>query len=72
MLARRTCELRMETFEVESCIRGYHVAQPQGKNSTACEKGETPRICYAVVVIRRSAVVGHMSPERCQSLMHCS
>ena len=25
MLARRTCELRMETFEVKSCIRGNQV-----------------------------------------------
>ena len=43
-----------------------------GKELNCVRERRNTEDCYAVAVIRRSAVVGHMSAERCQSLMHCS
>ena len=65
-LACLTCELRMETCEVESCIRGYHVFKsiwnPTTREKLNCMQERTNTVDpYAVAVIRRSAVVDHVS-----------
>ena len=52
------CELRMEAFEVESCIRGYHVFI--GKELNCVQERINTKDLYAVAVIRRSTVVGHV------------
>ena len=65
MLGRRRCELRMETFEVESCIQGYHVFKsiwnPTTGEELNCMRERTnTEDLYTVAVIRRSAVIGHV------------
>ena len=42
--------------------------QPQGKNWTACEKGQTHPYAVAVYV---EVLLLAMSPKRCQPLVHC-
>jgi len=48
-LACLTCELRMETLRSKAVFEATMFSkvfgtQPQGKNWTACKKGQTPRI----------------------------
>ena len=55
----------METFEVDSCIRGYHVFKSiwnptTGKELNCVQERTNTEDPYAVAVIRRSAVVGHV------------
>jgi len=66
----------METFEVDSYIQGYHVlkvfgTQPQGKNWTACKKGQTPRI-FTLWLWYIEALLLAMSSERRQPLVRYS
>ena len=58
-------KLRMETFQVDSCIQGYHVFEsiwnPTTGEELNCVRERTnTEDPYAVAVIRRSAVVGHV------------
>ena len=58
-------KLRMETFEVDSCIQGYHVFEsiwnPTTGEELNCRRERTnTKDPYTVAVIRRSAVVGHV------------
>ena len=64
-LACRICELKMETFQVERCIRGYNVFKSTWNPTTGeelnCMRERTnTEDPYAVGVIRRSAVVGRV------------
>ena len=58
-------KLRMETLKVDSCIQGYHVFKsiwnPTTGEELNCVRERTnTEDPYAVAVIRRSAVVGHV------------
>ena len=58
-------KLRMETFEVDSCIQGYHVFgniwnPTTGEELNCVQERTNTEDPYAVAVIRRSAVVGHV------------
>ena len=58
----------METFELKSCIRGYHVFKsiwnPTTREELNCERERTnTEDLYAVAVIRRNTVVGHVPKE---------
>ena len=58
-------KLRMETFEVDSCIQGYHVFESiwnptTGEELNCMQERANTKDPYVVAVIRRSVVVGHV------------
>ena len=53
-------KLRMETFEVNSCIQGYHVFESTGEELNCVQERANTVDPYVVAVIRRSVVVGHV------------
>ena len=61
-------DAQMETFQVEWCVRGHHIYKSIWSPATGEELGckleptntEDP---YAVAVVRRSTVVGHVSQK---------
>ena len=53
-------KLRTETFEVDSCIQGYHVFESTGEDLNCVQERANTEDSYAVAVVHRSVVVGHV------------
>ena len=52
-------------YEIEACVHGYHVYQAIwlaaiGEQLTFTRKTGNPTDCYAVAVIKDSAIIGHL------------
>ena len=59
----------METFQVESCVRGHHIykvvwSPSLGEVLQCTRELENTKECYTLTVVRRSTVVGHI-PQDC-------
>ena len=55
----------METFQLESYVRGYHVykdiwAAAVGEELECIQERDNPRDAYAIAVVKHRATVGHL------------